>query len=136
MAATGSDPQTAAKQRPALKRPTGATLERKATPKRTPLKKQSKARAREMAIYHQEKNEWLLRPENAACAICLCLGVTPKAATEVHHKNGRIGRLLRYQPWWIPSCRSCRDVPHDRPNWARDMGILGEKNQWNVFPSR
>lgn len=101
---------------------------------RKPLKKQSKARAREMRLYYEEKTEFLLRPENLVCAICRVLGVSPMAATEVHHSRGRIGRLLRDQRFWVGSCRSCREIPHSRPAWAREMGLLCKASEWNVYP--
>lgn len=110
-------------------------IARKSKPKqRTPLKKVSKSRAREMQLYYAERAEWLKLPKNAACAICLCLGETPRAAVECHHSRGRNGRLLRDQRFWIPSCRECRDVPHERPTWAREMGLLATAKDWNTYP--
>jgi len=134
IAAKGFKDKSAPKPRSTLKRPTGPAPARKAALKRTTLKKQSKGREREMRQYYQERNEWLLLPQNAACAVCLCLGETPRAATEVHHQRGRIGRLLRDQRFWIPTCRQCREIPHERPAWAREMGLLSASKDWNVFP--
>lgn len=132
--ATAPEAKSAPKPRSTFKRPTVAKLGHKATAKRKPLKKQSRARAREMRIYHEERRDWLALPEHAACAICLCLGQSPRPATEVHHSRGRVGRLLRDQRFWVASCRSCRDVPHERPNWAREVGILSSAADWNTFP--
>jgi len=101
---------------------------------RKALKKQSVARAKDMRLYYEEVRVWLNEPAHRACAICLCLGETPRASTEVHHSRGRIGRLLRYQPFWIPSCRPCREIPHNRPAWAREVGLLCPASEWNVFP--
>jgi hypothetical protein len=103
--------------------------------KRKPLKKQSHKRASQMELYYQERREYLQKPENAVCAICLVLGNTPQASTEVHHSRSRSGRLLRDQRFWIPSCRGCREIPHQRPKWAREMGILCSASEWGVYPS-
>lgn len=102
-------------------------------PRKT-LNKQSKGKAREMRLYYEELKEWLQLPKNAACAICLCLGNVPRPATECHHQRGRNKGLLRDQRFWIPSCRGCREVPHSRPAWAREMGLLAPAAEWNVVP--
>lgn len=100
------------------------------------MRKQSVKRAEEMEAYHKEKAIWLARPENAVCQICRCAGINPpRAAVEVHHSRGRIHKLLRYQPFWVPSCRECRETPHQRPSWARDCGLLCEPALWNTFPT-
>lgn len=112
----------------------GSFGQRKGAMGRKPIRKVSVKRAGEMALYHAEKREWLALPENVACGICRCLGVHPNRASEVHHFAGRIGRLLRYQPFWIPSCRLHRETPHQRPAWARSVGLLCEPALWNVFP--
>src|SRR5688572_137301 len=91
---------------------------------RSTLRAESKKRASEKRLYFKESAIWLNEPAHRACGICLVLGETPKASTEVHHYRGRRGRLLRDQRFWIPSCRSHRSTPHDRPNWAREVGIL------------
>lgn len=99
---------------------------------RAPLKKQSRARQREMTQYYDDRREFLRA--HPACGICLCLDQTPRQATEVHHSRGRIGRLLLDQRFWVPSCRPCREIPHNRPNWAREMGLLASATDWNTVP--
>ena len=102
--------------------------------KRTPLKKQSNARAREMRLYYRERREWLALERNSRCAVCLGLGEVPAPATEVHHKFGRIGKLLRYQPGWIPCCVNHRETPHLRRKWAMEMGLIAPAAEWNTVP--
>lgn len=102
------------------------------TPK--PLRKVSKRKAHDLQLYYRERNEWLRKPENSVCGICLCLGNIPQPSSEVHHSRSRSGRLLRDQRFWIPSCRGCREVPHARPRWAREMGILCSASEWGVYP--
>lgn len=102
---------------------------------RLPIRKVSTARAKEMRLYYAEAKIFLNEPQHRACGICLCLGNTPMASTEVHHARGRIGKLLRDQRFWVPSCRSCREIPHQRPKWAREVGILSSAADWNTSPS-
>lgn len=103
---------------------------------RAPIKKQSRGRRREMGLYYQERAEYLQRPENSACRICPCIDQYPAPATEVHHRRGRSRALLRDQRFWTPSCRSCRDVPHARPNWAREVGLLSSAAEWGISPEK
>ncbi len=101
---------------------------------RKELKPQSDKRAKETRKYYRIRNEWLQKPQNAACGICLVLDQRPAPATEVHHSRGRNGRLLCDTRFYIPSCRGCRLVPHERPEWAREMGILASASEWGVYP--
>lgn len=101
---------------------------------RKPIKKQSCARQREMRAYYEERVDFLLKPENLACAVCRCLGESPMSATEIHHARGRCGRLLRDQRFWVATCRSHRETPHQRPTWARAMGLLSTATEWNTYP--
>ena len=96
----------------------------------TPMRKVSSSRAREMRLYYEERAEWL--KAHPACMICLVRGMTPAPATEVHHRFGRVGSLLRDQRGWCASCVHCRDWPHANPREARELGVLGPPELWNV----
>lgn len=103
--------------------------------KRKPLKKISASKAKKLRNeYFPALKEWLTRPENQFCAICLTLGLTPNVATENHHRRGRAGRLLMDQRFWTPCCRSHREWPHENPRQARELGLLAEVGEWNVSP--
>lgn len=99
---------------------------------RKPLKKVSKSQSRRLREYYAVRNAYLA--EHPACAICLLLDQVPAPAVEVHHTRGRAGRLLADARFFAPSCRKCRDVPHDNPRWAREVGLLAPAAQWNVYP--
>jgi hypothetical protein len=100
--------------------------------KRATLKKVAKGRARQQREYFSRHREFLKR--HPVCGICLVRGLNPAPATEVHHMRGRIGRLLADERFWCPSCRSCREFPHENPTRARELGILAPVSEWNVYP--
>lgn len=137
MAARGFPKKKAVSTLPKCQKPAGGHSVRIYGSKglnKSKLRQHSKTREKEMRLYYKERKEWLSLPANAACRICLCLDRSPAPATEVHHQRGRIGRLLRDQRFWIPSCRGCREVPHENPAWAREVGLLAEVADWNVYP--
>ncbi len=107
--------------------------------RKKPMKKIARSRRRAMSEYFALSTKFLLRPENALCLICKVRrehgeNILIQAATEVHHFAGRIGRLLCYVPFFRPSCRGCREWPHQHPVKAREWGLLALPAQWNVFP--
>lgn len=105
---------------------------KKKAPPKPVMRRQSKAREREMRLYYQERTEWLKK--HPACQICAVRGMTPAPATETHHIRGRIGKLLRDQRFWCASCRGCREWPHENPREARELGVLAEPKDWNTSP--
>lgn len=98
--------------------------------KRKPLRKVSRAQGVRMRKYHEARIAFLAA--NPACGICLVRGKTPGAATEVHHIRGRNGSLLCDLRGFIPSCRACREWPHENPKEARALGVFGEAWEWGV----
>ena len=69
------------------------------------IKPRSKRRAAEEREYLKERNEWLERPENSICAVCIVeQEPIPQRATQVHHKKGRIGKLLLDKRFWLGVC--------------------------------
>lgn len=109
---------------------------RVATTPRKPLKKVSRSQRGRMERYFPIRTAWLDRPENAVCAICLCLGLEPARATEVHHARGRNGPLLFDTRFFIPSCRAHREWPHLHPREARTLGLLAGPVEWGVSVPR
>lgn len=82
---------------------------------------------RKMAEYRRLRAEFLL-----AHPVCGCCRKFP--ATEIHHRNGRAGKLLLHVPLWVAVCPLCHRLIHDKPEWARARGMLCEKGQWNKMP--
>jgi hypothetical protein len=128
-----------------------------------PMRKVSKKRLKVMRKnYFPANNEFLQRPENRFCYICLCRslectvtelrsmmsrpvkegdrllglsGAIMVPAVEVHHYRGRIGRLLDFEPFFLASCRECREWPHTFFKQARALELLAPSPLYNVFPS-
>lgn len=106
--------------------------------KRTALRKVSKALARRLRVdYYPERSEFLSKPENQWCAICLCRGIeNPNPATEVHHIRGRAGKLLSDSRFFVASCFPCREWPHTFKQKARELGILAGPGEWGKYPEK
>lgn len=112
---------------------------RQSSLKRSPLKRASKGLKAEQSKYWKLSAAFLARPANKFCIICVVRrehgeNILVNLATEIHHWAGRIKRLLCYIPFFKPSCRSCRDWPHDNKVKAREWGLLAPITQWNVCP--
>jgi len=45
------------------------------------------------------------------------------AATEIHHKKGRIGNLLIDSKFFLGVCRNCHDIIENQPNLAKELGF-------------
>lgn len=109
--------------------------------RKKPMKKIARSRRREMAEYFALSTEFLLRPENYLCVICQVRrehgeNILINCATEIHHWAGRCKRLLCYVPFFRPSCRGCRDWPHQHGETAREWGLLAPAPRYNVFPGK
>lgn len=45
------------------------------------------------------------------------------AATEIHHKEGREGKLLLDKTKWLATCRACHVFVEEHGRWAREHGF-------------
>ena len=89
----------------------GGPLKRK-----TPLRRVSKRRSKEMKEYSTERAKFL--EELPICEVCM-----KAKSTDVHHKAGR-GKHYLDKDTWLSVCRSCHDKIHREPIWAREHGYL------------
>lgn len=80
-----------------------------------PIKQVSKKRAKELAVYKPIRDAFL-----AANAVCQCCNAAP--ATEVHHKAGRIGKLLYNIKYFLAVCHWCHMEIEANPVWAKANG--------------
>jgi hypothetical protein len=75
------------------------------------------------------------RPNCEACAkltgLHPCVDAKPHPATDIHHKRGRLGKLLHDQRYWIPCCQHAHDFIHRNPVIARALDLLAQPGQWN-----
>lgn len=88
--------------------------------KRTPLKKKaykipprSEKRAAQEKAYNLFIRLWLVGKK---CPMC------GKDATQVHHKKGRIGKLLLDVRFFLPVTQDCHQYIEEHPEWAKEQG--------------
>lgn len=124
------------------------------------LRQCSKKRAKRLRTeYYPIHKEFLARPENRYCWICIgrSIGATRLQvreimlgeraddvlwnsgaamvkATEIHHHSGRRGRLLAYEPLFVASCVGCREWPHTQLKEARELDFIAQRAKYDVFP--
>jgi len=95
----------------------------KACKKRTPLKKVSEKRKKENILYSELRIDFLSLPENQICPI------TGQPTTDIHHKKGRIGKLLTDTNYWIALSREGHEFVESNPEWAYENGYSLKRNQ-------
>jgi hypothetical protein len=95
---------------------------------RKPISKMSARLKADMREYRKLKREYL--KYHTTCQ-GPCAPGTP--SQDVHHKRGRIGRLLCEVNHWLPVCRGCHDWIHKNIEEARKLGLICEPGQWNVY---
>ena len=84
-----------------------------------PIRKVSKKRAIENAIYKKTRIEFLSRSENKYCAV-----LKNRLSTEVHHAKGRIGDLFLNTEFWIAVSSEGHKYIHENDSWSRKNGFL------------
>ena len=84
--------------------------------RKTPLRRVSKRRSKEMKEYGILRKEFLERLP--ICEVCM-----KAKSTDIHHKAGR-GKYYLDTESWLSTCRSCHDKIHREPKWAREKGFL------------
>ena len=82
---------------------------------RTAIPNSTKKRAAENRLYLKRRAEWL---PGKVCP------VTGGLATEIHHKNGRRGKLLLDESGWIGVSAAVHKWIHDNVNLAREKGLI------------
>lgn len=84
--------------------------------RKTPLRKVSKKRQKEMREYGILRKEFLSKLP--ICEVCMKVN-----STDIHHKAGRGKHYLDVDSW-LSVCRFCHDKIHREPIWAREKGFL------------
>jgi hypothetical protein len=84
--------------------------------KRTPIRRISAKRAREMKEYTRLRAEFMAaRPTCERCST--------RASKECHHKAKRGINYLNVSTW-AALCHACHRKVHENPSWARENGLL------------
>lgn len=90
---------------------------KQATPKpRTPIKPVSDKQAKLNRIYGVAATKF--KEDHPVCQVEGCI----LAATDVHHKAGRIGEKLLDQRTWLAVCRAHHLQIESNPEWAKKNG--------------
>lgn len=79
----------------------------------------SKSRLTQLAIYRPLRDEYLAR--HPKCEVNGC----DRDTTNLHHKAGRIGKLLFDSEHFMACCELCHPQRiHENPEWSRENGYL------------
>ncbi len=97
--------RTPIKRRTPLKR--GTKRIRRVSKRRAPLLREYSVTAAEFKLAHP------------ICQICEI-----SATDDVHHRRGRVGKLLTDRRYFMAVCRGCHDEIHRNPSGAREAGFL------------
>lgn len=99
--------------------------------KRTPIRRVSVKRARQLAEYRKKVAAWL--PLHPTCEIGPILKAAgfyhvrcKKVTKHPHHIKGRIGAMLCDERYWLASCAGeCHPkFVHENPSTARRLGLI------------
>lgn len=88
-----------------------------------PIPSRSPKRSKEERIYSGLRIIFL--SENPVCHCHLPFCTTQ--ATDVHHKEGRIGALLLDTTKWLPVCRACHNWIELNPTEAKQLGFSNSR---------
>jgi len=97
-----------------------AKLSIKPTAKSKPIAPRSQKRSKEERLY--SINRVVFLQENPMCQAHLP-GICTGQATEVHHKAGRIGRLLLDILHWLGVCHACHHWIENNRAEAMELGF-------------
>lgn len=84
------------------------------------LRPVSAKRAKENREYTKKRRMFL--EANPLCQIC-----QNTFSSEVHHRFGRIGKMLNDLTGFMAICSYCHRRVHEHPKWARENGFLATK---------
>lgn len=84
------------------------------TQPRKQINKYSDKRKKQNIEYLTLRKKFLEQPENKICPI------TNKPTTDIHHKKGRIGKLLTDTSQWIALSREGHKFVEENPQWAKE----------------
>jgi len=96
----------------------------KPTVKQKPISRRSPKRASEERQYSLLRIDFLIKNHMCQAHLSGCTGT----ATDVHHKQGRIGKLLLDILKWLAVCRHCHDWIETHPKEAQELGFSLKRN--------
>jgi len=84
---------------------------------RKKIKHISDKRAEELKIYRHERDKYMAIHVKCECGC-------GKDSQDLHHKNGRLGKMVYNVYYFMAVTRECHDRIHNNPEWARKKGYL------------
>jgi hypothetical protein len=78
--------------------------------RKTPLRRISKKRQKDLAEYNKLKKAFL--EANPYCQVCEAEGWSKRRSEDVHHKAGRSGSNYLDTDTWMAVCRKSHDLIH------------------------
>ena len=111
-------------QRKALWKLTEDAKSAKALTPRKYIKRVSTKRAEELKLYTKLRRAFL--KANPQCHVFCRF-----KSSEIHHKYGRVGKLLNWTEGWIAVSRTAHHLIQDHPEEARKRGWICKKGLWN-----
>lgn len=92
-------------------------------------KSHGKKLAGQLARYAALKRQWIFEnAKDGRCQRCSC----KRDRMDIHHKRGRLGRLLLDVRHWSYVCAKCHLWIHTNLEDARAEGWICERGLWNV----
>lgn len=105
--------------------------------KKTPIKQKSEKTRVAGLMYTRKRNAFMKLKENQICPVASFFLKHPETkgrdliewsqsinAVEVHHKGGRVGKLLNDQSLWLAVSRKGHNYIHDNPEESYSRGWL------------
>ena len=127
LARKGFSTQTLGFPSPAVKGP--AVAPRKAQRVSHPPMPRCPAHSKEEKVeYQRQAMHW---KEGKVCAVALKLRGEVVPATHCHHIYGRAGKLLMWEPGWLPTTAAGDEWIHAHQEEARLNGWLCALEEWN-----
>lgn len=83
---------------------------------RPSIRPRSKKRSRQEREYAKLRKEYL--DDHEYCEVCGSF-----LANQIHHRAGRIGKLLTNTKFFLAVCPTCHKLIEERPQWAKEKGF-------------
>ena len=80
-----------------------------------PISRQSEKMKIEVKKYLKIRVDYINK--HSKCEVC-----KKASSTDVHHKKGKIGKLLTDSRYFLAVCRPCHQIIEMNPDWAKEMG--------------
>jgi hypothetical protein len=87
--------------------------------KRTPLRRVSSKRAKQLREYAVLRKQFLID-----APFCEAPGCIVGRSSHVHHMNHREGERLLDRKYFLAVCEHCHRKIHNNPKWSRKHGLL------------